>query len=146
MTNLDNPSNKYAKQEVERKFLLKKIPDHSVFHLKITDYYIKDSTLRLRKTEDKRGVNYKLGQKFRINKSSPMRIMHTSLYLSKYEYDLLSSLPSNTIEKTRLHYKLNQYTMAIDVFEGSLEGLIIGEVDFGPKMTPMILSLLNLRF
>ena len=68
-------------------------------------------------------------------------ILHTSLYLSETEYTLLAStLPAQRLEKRRFRFHWATIPMAIDQFQGPLEGLILAEVDFGTHGDPSALS------
>lgn len=125
---------KYAHVERERRYLpLSGVEGlASIRILNIQDRYIGNSTLRLRRVEeeDKLPV-FKLGQKKRIGVESPLRIAHTTMYLSEDEYKLLAALPANTLEKQRSIFALGNSQFAVDVFEGGLSGLSLVEVDLG---------------
>jgi len=59
-------------------------------------------------------------------------IAHTTMYISKAEFDLLAVLPAQFLEKQRLIFDLGNWQFAVDVFEGDLAGLVLVEVDLGP--------------
>src|SRR5205814_1283402 len=50
----------------------------------------------------------------------------TNLYLSEAEYDVLAAVPARVLRKVRLSIP----PLGVDVFEGELEGLCIGEAEF----------------
>ncbi len=136
MFTIDKKFGKYANPEVERKFLLRGVPSSATFHSEITDLYVKDSTLRLRKAETKGGTRYKLAQKIRPNPQDTRMILHTNIYLSESEYDLVTSLPSNKLQKTRHSFKAGNVPVGVDQFHGALDGLVVLEVDFGANGNP----------
>ena len=143
MVMVDKKLGKYAHPEVERKFLLAAIPPGSIFSADITDHYIPHTTLRLRKMQAEHEVTFKLGQKIRVDPHGTRVILHTSLYLSETEYTLLASaLPAQRLGKRRFKFHWITLPMAIDQFQGPLEGLILAEVDFGPHGDPSALSVL----
>ncbi len=134
MAVVDKPFGKYAHPEVERKFLLATVPPGATFRADITDHYIPDTTLRLRKTQTEHDVTFKLGQKLRLHPHETRVIFHTTFYLSEAEYVLfISTLPSHRLEKKRLRFHGGAMPMGIDQFQGHLEGLVLAEVDFGPN-------------
>jgi CYTH domain-containing protein len=51
------------------------------------------------------------------------------MYLSQSEFDLLQQLDSVSLAKTRWHWPTGTHTLAVDRFEGRLEGLILAEVE-----------------
>jgi CYTH domain-containing protein len=121
---------KYARFELERKFLLDSMPEGTSDNATICDRYIKGTSLRLRRAELPDGrVEYKLNQK--ANPSPPdygvMTI--TTLYLSAKEYEVLLALPAHELRKRRYH--LGPYS--IDVFEAALAGLLLAEIELGSE-------------
>jgi CYTH domain-containing protein len=142
MMAIDKKFGKYAHPEVERKFLLAVTPPDIAFHSDITDLYIPNTTLRLRRMQAEHEVTFKLGQKLRVQPGDTRVILHTNFYISEAEYVLLASaLPSHRLEKRRFFLKVGDIPMAIDQFQGQLEGLVIAEVDFGPNGDPASLAM-----
>lgn len=133
----NNNFSKYARLEVERKFVLAKVPPDAPKTTEISDLYITNSTLRLREEKTETLTRYKLGQKVRSVAEDPQVVMHTNLYLNEREKDLMSKLPGKRLSKTRYSMELKDgLKMSIDKFRGSLAGLVIGEVDFGSDGEP----------
>jgi len=129
---------KYSHIEKERRYLLRNSAIHitPVRTLTIQDQYLPGFTIRLRRTEELgKPVVYKLGQKIRVSENSPSKIAHTSIYITKAEFDLFASLPTKKIEKTRLLFPLSQSTLAVDVFTGEHAGLVLAEVDTGVSVS-----------
>lgn len=142
MVVIDKQFGKYAHPEVERKFLLATIPSGATVYAAITDHYISNTTLRLRRAQTEHGVTFKLGQKLRVHPDDTRVIFHTTFYLSEAEYVLfVSTLPSHRLEKRRLRFHGGTVPMGIDQFQGDLEGLVMAEVDFGPNGDPLSLPM-----
>jgi len=123
------PHPKYARIERERKFLLAQFPTNvSVARiLRIADRYIEGTTLRLReKSEDNGRRVFKLTQKLPAPASGAQQGFITTMYLAEHEFRLLAKLPAHTLSKTRHSVP----PFGIDVFEGTLEGLVIAEAEF----------------
>lgn len=142
MVVVDKKFGKYAHPEVERKFLLATIPPGITFAADITDHYIPNTTLRLRRMQTEYEVIFKLAQKIRVHPHETRMILHTNFYLSEAEYAFLTStLPSHRLEKRRYRFHEGTIPMGIDQFQGPLEGLVIAEVDFGPNGDPSSLPI-----
>jgi CYTH domain-containing protein len=119
----------YARLEREQRWLLSGLPENMVEPVEIHDRYLTGSTLRLRSMRSASGTVYKLGQKVRATAGSPERVSLTNMYLSQSEFDLLQQLDSVSLAKTRWHWPTGTHTLAVDRFEGRLEGLILAEVE-----------------
>ena len=93
----------------------------------ITDRYLRDSRLRLRRAQDPSGaVIYKLTQK--IQGPNATERLVTTAYLNEGEYQRLSTLDADVIEKVR--HPFGPY--GIDVFSGRLLGLVLAELEATP--------------
>ncbi len=142
MVVVDKKFGKYVHPEVERKFLLATIPLGTIFLADITDHYIPNTTLRLRRMQTEHDVTFKFAQKLRVHPQDTRVILHTNFYLSETEYVFLAStLPSHRLEKRRFGFREGTIRMAIDQFQGQLEGLVLAEVDFGPNGDPSSLPI-----
>lgn len=120
---------KYARIEWERRFLLDGFPKKAnVTRVRrITDRYMEGTILRLREQIDYGGeMQFKLTQKLAAGKSGPRQGLITTMYLTKGEYDVLAKLQARILTKTR--YSIPPF--GIDVFEGALRGLVLGEAEF----------------
>lgn len=84
-------------------------------------------------TPDGDVLQRKLGHKRRHAEDDPTAVWHTSLYLDKAEFELLSTLPGRTLTKTRWIVDIEGRPGAVDVFAGNLAGLILLEVDPGER-------------
>ncbi|MEI9906784.1 MAG: hypothetical protein WDO06_01760 [Actinomycetota bacterium] len=128
------PSLKYAQVERERRFLLRNCPAKSDVdrELRIHDKYLHGTRMRLRQViEEGQPVVFKLGQKVRAIETSPSEIAHTTIYLSSGEFELFAKLPGNELYKVRSIVHFENLTIAFDVFEGLLSGLVLAEIDLG---------------
>lgn len=123
---------RYARVELERRFLLGAPPPGLGAAIAIYDRYLLGTRLRLRRMEPGRDgpVDRKLGQKVRPDPADPSRVLLTNLYLSEAEYDLLANLPAAELRKIRYPWLLGDRLVGIDVFAGPLEGLVLLEADF----------------
>jgi CYTH domain-containing protein len=118
---------KYARFELERKFLLEHIPDGLDGGSTLYDRYIIGTRLRLRRAEAHDGrVKYKLSQKESPSPPVYSVMTITTLYVTAAEYEVLSTLPAHELRKRR--YQTGRYS--IDVFEGELAGLVLAEAEF----------------
>jgi CYTH domain-containing protein len=136
---------KYARIEWERRFVLERFPSEAgvLPARRIVDRYIDGTRLRLRHISDGDDSEvFKLTQKIPELMSGARRGLITTLYLSKQEFDVLAELPAKILSKTR--YSVPPF--GVDVFEGTLNGLILAEAEFdsaeaADAMTPPSFSL-----
>lgn len=123
------PQHKYARIERERRFLLAQFPsDANVVSIRrIIDRYIDGTALRLREqSEDSGPAMFKLTQKLPARADGAQQGWITSMYLTKDEFCILAQLSAKKLSKTRCSVP----PFGIDVFEGTLEGLLIAEAEF----------------
>jgi hypothetical protein len=123
---------KYALVERERRFLVLKLPREEPWARRsIEDLYIDGTRVRLRRSDGvvdgRPEVVRKLTQKLPDPDAEGGRRGHiTTMYLDETEYQRLSVLPGHWLKKERLSFP----PMGVDVFEGSLAGLLVAEVEF----------------
>lgn len=115
--------------EIERKFLLKKLPDnldtYPVRHLE-QGYLCTAPVVRIRRDND----NYELTYK---GKGCMVREEH-NLPLTKEAYEhLREKIDGRLIVKKRYMIPLEKYTIELDVFEGDLAPLTLAEVEFSSE-------------
>lgn len=113
--------------EIERKFLVKKIPDDlSTYKLRqIEQGYLNTSpVVRVRQDNDEYYLTYKGKGK--------MAREEYNLPLNKEAYEhLIKKADGNIITKKRYEIpEKNGLTIELDIFEGAFAGLIIAEVEF----------------
>ena len=126
---------KYARVERERRYLLSGLPPGlkpSDPHTQITDNYITGTRLRLRKWRWPATNEWvlKLTQKHAPGAPDFSRTLITTIYLDEYEYEVLSVFEGNELRKNRYPYEHEGRNYSVDVFLGSLRGLVLAETDF----------------
>ena len=126
---------KYARVERERRFLLRELPEgltRASSHLQIWDNYITNTRMRLRKVRVPQTKEYtwKLTQKFAPAPPDFSRTIITNIYLTEYEYEVLSIFEGNEIRKNRYPFEHEGRAYGIDMFLGALWGLILAETSF----------------
>jgi CYTH domain-containing protein len=130
---MDQEESKYARVEYERRFLVS--PDDrwkdsiETYSKTYEDKYLRDSRLRLRILTDSDSGRrvIKLNKKF--ESSSPYFRKVNRILLSPDEYQLLSRLEGDRLEKIRHYCNHKGRVFSIDVFAGELAGLIICETE-----------------
>ena len=129
------PESKYARLELERRYLLQELPEgltRASPHVQITDNYITGTRLRLRKVRDPSTNKWtvKFTQKFAINSKDLSRTLITNTYLNAQEAEILSVFEANEIRKNRYPFEYEGRKFGIDMFLGDLFGLVLAEVGF----------------
>jgi CYTH domain-containing protein len=120
---------RYAQSEREQRWLLRGLPDGLADPVEIVDKYLRASTLRLRSMRTRSTVVYKLGQKVRPNADRPSLVQMTNMYLTQPEFELLAHLEGAELCKTRWHWDLDGVLLTVDQFRGSLDGLVLAELE-----------------
>ena len=125
---------KYARFELERRFLVEHLPEgiEQGRGWRITDRYIKDTQLRLRRMEPIHGGHtiFKLGQKHVPSPPDFGRMTITNIYLSPAEYAVLAGLEALELHKRRYPFAHDDRLFSVDVFENKLAGLVLAETGF----------------
>ena len=116
--------------EIERKFLIKKLPDNLTSYKarKIEQAYLcSDPVVRVRRDNDDYYLTYK-------SKGMIVREEY-NLPLTKEAYGhLLAKADGNIITKTRYEIpEKDNLTIELDVFEGKFDGLLLAEVEFASE-------------
>jgi CYTH domain-containing protein len=129
---------KYACLEIERRYLLNKLPDdmnEDSSCWQIIDRYFPSTRLRLRSMKSITGneVIYKLTQKYRSKNQEAYETTITNIYLSHAEYTLFEPLDARVIKKKRFPYITLNHKFSIDVFEERHQGLILAAIEFENK-------------
>ena len=111
--------------EIERKFLIKELPDLSKYEfLEIEQGYLSTNpVVRIRKKNDKYILTYKGSGLFAREE------IEANLTKEAYEH-LSTKIDGYLITKKRYLIPLDPYTIELDVFEGHMDGLIMAEVEF----------------
>ena len=126
---------RYVRVERQRRYLLSGLPEGVSLrdeHAQITDNYITNTRLRLRKS---RWVptgewSLKLSQKQTPDPPDFGRALLTTLYLNRAEYEALSIFEANELRKNRYYLRHEGRLCSINVYLGDLRGLILAEIDF----------------
>ena len=119
---------KYARIEVERRFLLEGVPQAAevLAVYEIGDRYLDGTRLRLRRMARAGGpTQLKLTQKLPDPDGARQGAL-TTIYLSEAEHAAFAQLPAATLSKSRL--SIAPY--GVDVFHGEREGLYLAEAEF----------------
>jgi len=129
------PESKYARVELERRYLLNDLPEglaRTDPHVQITDNYITGTRLRIRKVRDPKTNKWivKLTQKFPPDPSDLSRTLITNIYLNALEAEALSIFEANEIRKNRYYFDFAGRRFSIDLFLGELFGLVLAETSF----------------
>jgi CYTH domain-containing protein len=134
---------KYAVVERERRFVVAGIPEGVTQTLRIEDYYIEHTRLRLRRVMAADGsFTRKLGHKVRLGQGAST-IACTSMYLDEEEWNVLLTLPHRTLHKTRHIVERDGAVIAIDALD---DGTLLAEIDDGdsaPGPVPIWLDVLQ---
>lgn len=123
---------KYAMIEAERRFIVDKLPHDLLAGAPVTiieDCYLDGGRLRLRRTVDPQtgAASHKLGKKYPSADAAIRPVV--SVYLDEAEFQALASLPGNVLRKRRYRIATKGLWVAVDLFEGTLEGLALGEIE-----------------
>jgi CYTH domain-containing protein len=128
---------KYARFELERRFLVDRLPEAVTADRGwlITDRYLKDTHLRLRRMEPIHEGEpvFKLGQKHVPSPPDFGRMTITNIYLSPSEYAVLAPLDAFELRKRRYPVERADATFSVDIFEGHLAGLVLAELSFDTR-------------
>jgi CYTH domain-containing protein len=124
---------KYAHIERERRWLIEPRlrPDVSRCpYVLVQDRYITGTRLRLRRmTQSANGVvAMKLTKKYEADDPLARPIM--TAYLTNEEYRLFEALPAVTLAKRLYDVADGAFEYSVDIFEGSLEGLELAEIEW----------------
>ena len=112
--------------EIERKFLIKELPDNlETFPCRFLEqgYLSTEPVVRVRQDNDKYELTYK-------SKGLMVREEH-NLPLTKEAYlHLKEKADGRIITKKRYMIPFSKYTIELDVFQGDLAPLLLAEVEF----------------
>ena len=137
-------SEKYARPEAERRWLVATLPDLSsaVDARLLEDRYLAGTRLRLRRATPLDGGPslHKLGQKVRPDPADPGLVLHTTMYLTTAEYERLRVLPGAEIRKVRHVLISGGRRFALDVFDGRHQGLALMEAESNDRDSARLLT------
>jgi CYTH domain-containing protein len=122
-------ASRYARTEIERRFLLDGVPDglEVLRTFDIVDRYLDGMRLRLRRQVERGGpVVCKLTQKLPEPGPHGEQGAITTLYISEDEHAALATVPAAVLRKMRLIVA----AYVVDAFAGPLAGLVLAEAEF----------------
>ncbi len=125
-------AHKYSHVERERRFLVDPLKRPSLDGCRsilIEDLYIADTRCRLRRMTDRVGgrVVLKLSKKYDV--ADPLARPLVTTYLTLQEYALFAALPGHWLRKRRHTVPSASGEFGGDLFEGSLAGLELAEIE-----------------
>ncbi len=123
----------FARYEIEKKFLLNELPNNLPKEfIDIHDTYLPESSLRLRIERSPEGniIARKLTKKDKALDQGKYTNLMTSLYLSEKDLQALGKIEGSQLSKRRYIDQREDHRIVFDIFEGSLRGLILAEVEF----------------
>jgi CYTH domain-containing protein len=119
MNAVSGQAGKYARFELERRFLVSRLPKGIVEDRssRISDRYIQNTQLRLRRMEPLDGGEaiFKLGRKDVPSPPDFSRMTITNIYLSGGEYAVLAKLQALELHKVRHQIEHGDHIFSVDV-------------------------------
>lgn len=118
--------------ELERTFLLKKIPEglKNCKFKEIIDIYIPQSEIHPKLRIRKNGEKYEITKKEPASEGDFSKFIEQTILLKEKEFLALSHINGEKVHKIRYFYNYKNYIAEIDVFLGDLNGLIIADFEF----------------
>ncbi|MFT4627545.1 MAG: aminoglycoside 6'-N-acetyltransferase [Myxococcota bacterium] len=123
---------KYARWELERRFVLESLPAEAGPPTRMADHYLQGLRLRLRQMKGPDGEQFKLGQKHRPDGARLHARQMTTLYLTAAEHADLEArlaLGVSPLVKHRHRWQNAGHAWVVDRFAAPHAGLIVAEVE-----------------
>ena len=117
---------RFLQMEIERKFLVKTIPDNlSEYKCRIIEqaYLCTEPVVRARKDNDEYYLTYK-GRGLMVREEYNLPLNEQAYYHLREKADGI------ILSKTRYLIPFKTYTIELDIFDAPYEGLILAEVEF----------------
>lgn len=122
--------------EIEKKFLVKRIPEHMEQYeaLQIEQGYLSENpVIRIRRMDDVYVLTYKSRMKEDAQNDVCVN-REVELPLTRQAYEHLKKKTDGVlVEKTRYRIAYQQHVIELDVFHGKYEGMIMAEVEFASE-------------
>jgi len=121
--------------ELEKTYLAREIPNalNNCKSKEIIDIYVpklsEHPKIRIRKN----GNKFEITKKEPVNDKDKSEQKEQTIILNEPEFNELSKLDGKRIHKIRYYYNYNNRIAEIDIFQGSLKGLIIVDFEFKNK-------------
>lgn len=128
---------RYAQVEREQRWVVGTPPDLDGPPIEILDHYVNNTRLRVRRAERGSCLAFKLGQKVRVDPDDPEIVKLTNIYLDEREYTALMQMEGAQLAKNRWRVDVHGSTVVVDVFGGSLEGLVLAETELPMDAEPV---------
>lgn len=118
--------------ELEKTYLLRFIPNNlaDCDHVEMLDVYFPISSMHPHLRLRKRGDILELTKKTLINLGDASNQLEQTIKLEQDEFDVLSQIDGKRVRKIRYYFKQDGYTAEIDVFQDTLSGLILVDIEF----------------
>jgi len=119
---------KYAHVERERRWLVRAdAAPAGDDPIAIVDHYILGTRFRLREMRRGDEMVWKLTKKYDC--ADPLARPIVTAYLTRDEYDLMTTLPARTLGKQRYRVRERGHDFSLDRFNGPLAGLMLAELE-----------------
>ncbi len=118
--------------ELEKTYLIKYLPEgfENLICKEVLDIYLPISSdhpsLRIRKNATK----YEITKKVPVTEGDASVQTENTIPLSPKEYEEIATVLGKRVEKWRYIYTKDTTTFEIDVFKGTLDGLVLVDVEF----------------
>lgn len=119
--------------EKELSFLPTRIPEEiqGLAPKRVTDIYLSsDSDLLTKLRLRQNGSRFELTKKVVTDPNDPTTQQEYTVPLTEAEFSLFRQMPGRVVEKDRFETKISGYSAEVDVFRGSLSGLVVVEFEF----------------
>lgn len=118
--------------ELEKTYLAKYIPRGLTHYecAEVIDIYIPADSMHPKLRIRKNGRKHEITKKQPVQGNDASHQMEQTIKITEEEFNALSNIAGKRIHKVRYYYPYNGRTAEIDVFQGSLEGLVLVDFEF----------------
>lgn len=119
--------------EIEKTFLVKKIPDlQNIQPKKIIDLYFPVKAIHPNLRVRKNGTKYEITKKIKPGASASVH-EESTIDITEDEFNAFLNADSKKVEKDRYVLDINNKKVEIDVFQDKLKGLVLADFEFDNK-------------